>query len=331
MLRSPSKTTGSTPDLSKLTMTDIDPNITFRKRKHSEDHSEAINALFDKMTSMFGSLRADIRRDNSVINSTLDILKTDLAKLRENSQDLKEEIKCMRKEYSELKSFVQSLDSKHKELKNEIASIQKSTQFHSERQDDIIKKVESLSTEIQPIKNIREEVEDLKKQNHQLKAEINANDQRDRLLNLEIVGVTELKDENVLDLVIKVARKVGANILPSDIIQANRVSSRTKQQGRPRVIIAKMHSRLVKDNIISCSRKCRVTTKDLGLNGEPKPIYVNEHLTVFNKLLLKKCKEIARIKQYQFVWSKHGRIFLRKNDAAPLLQISSEEDMKKIV
>lgn len=328
MLRSPSKTTGSTPDLRSI---ETDPNITFRKRKHSEDHSEALNSFFDKMTSMFGNLKADISRENSMINSNLDMLKADLVKLRENSQDLKNEIKCVRKEYSEIKSFVQSLDSKHKELQNEITVIQKSTQFHSERQEDIIKKVESLSTEIQTITNIKEEVVELRKQNHQLIAEINASEQRDRMFNLEIVGVTELKEENVLDLVIKIAKNVGADITPTNIIQANRVSSRNKQPGRPRVIIAKMQSRLVKDNIISCSRKCRLTTKDLGLHGDHKPIYINEHLTVFNKLLLKKCKEVARIKQYQFVWSKHGRIFLRKNDTAPALQISSEEDMKKII
>lgn len=118
-------------------------------------------------------------------------------------------------------------------------------------------------------------------------------------------------------------------VLADDIIHINRVSPKQRIQGRPRVIVAKMKTRLLKDNLIYLSRKKRITTRDIGIAGDPIPIYINEHLTSSNKLLLKKCKEAAKSKMYQYVWTKNGRIFMRQNDTSPALQIFDEEDLIK--
>lgn len=175
------------------------------------------------------------------------------------------------------------------------------------------------------------ELQSLQKDNRKLKVDLNANDQRERLMNLEIVGIPENTNENLNEILIKLALHAEVNMTSCDIVHINRISPRTKIQGRPRVIIAKFASRLIKDNFFSQVRKCRITTKDLNLQGDPKPIFINEHLSSHNKLLFRKCKELAKLKKYQFVWSRNGRIYIRKNDTAPAMQISEEEDLKKIL
>ncbi|CAG9121533.1 unnamed protein product [Plutella xylostella] len=171
------------------------------------------------------------------------------------------------------------------------------------------------------------EVKDLKYQNKALKLEMNDNNQRDRILNLEIIGIPEQSNENLMNIICALLKKVDDNITPDEIERAHRVTPKNKVQGRPRVVIAKLRSRMLKDTIISKSRKLQLTTKDIGIQGQPKQIFINEHLTQFNKLLLKKCKDTAKIKKYQFVWSKNGLIRMRKNETTPALLIKDEEDL----
>ncbi|CAG5058699.1 unnamed protein product [Parnassius apollo] len=55
-----------------------------------------------------------------------------------------------------------------------------------------------------------------------------------------------------------------------------------------------MSSRIHKDNLIAGVKKHHgITTEDLGHGGELKKIFVNMHLTLDNKRLYKKCREIA--------------------------------------
>lgn len=147
---------------------------------------------------------------------------------------------------------------------------------------------------------------------------------------MEIVGVPENKDENLSGIMLCIAKHAGVVISDEDILEINRVTPKLKQQGRPKNIVAKLKTRLLKDNIISGIRRNRLTTKDLGMHGSERPVYINEHLTQFNKLLLKKCRETAKLKQYQYVWSKNGRIYVRKNDTAPALQVLQERDILKL-
>ena len=239
------------------------------------------------------------------------------------------DIQTLREEYTDIKNHMISLDGKQSDIEAELDSLRKSAQYNSDQQEDINKTVESLSNGMRGLKNFEEEIAALKTQNKQLKQELDSNNQRERLLNLEIVGVPERKDENLTDTILKLSLKAGVNVIAADITFATRVSPKSKVQGRPRPIVVKMNSRLLKDNFLSGARKTRLTTKDLNFSSDPKPIYINEHLTVANKILLKRCKELAALKQFQFVWSKHGRIFIRKNETAPALQIFCDEDLKK--
>ncbi|KPJ08619.1 hypothetical protein RR48_12372 [Papilio machaon] len=230
-----------------------------------------------------------------------------------------------------MKTSVNKLNVRQNNFEKEIKELQQSLQFNDTQYEELVKKTTVLTEDTKKISNLEAELQRLHNENRKLKSDFNANEQRERLLNLEIVGIPEDRNENLSELLFKLASYAGVTITCNDILHVNRISPRTKVQGRPRLIIVKFASRLTKDNFFSQVRKCRITTKDINLQGEPKPIFINDHLSPYNKFLLRKCKELAKLKHYQYVWSKNGRIYTRKNDTTQALQIVEEEDLKKIV
>ncbi|XP_053609110.1 uncharacterized protein LOC128674541 [Plodia interpunctella] len=264
--------------------------------------------------------KTEIQKDISQIKEHLD----------SGFQEIRSEMKNIREEHMEIRKTIQDLYNSNAETKTLVTSLQTSVQFCTDQYEDLNKKVETLKERNKVHSNLQVEFDKLANNYRQLQIELNANNQRDRLLNLEIVGVPEFKDENITELVLTVAAQAGVDITANDIVEANRVTPRNTQQGRPRNLVIKMKSRVIKDNIISGARKNRLSTRSLNIPGASKPVYVNEHLTYYNKQLLKKCKETANNKHFQFVWIRHSRIFMRKADGCPPVQILSEKDLSKL-
>lgn len=302
--------------------TDIDAlRNNLRKRKHDDDalsdFAEDILSKLDNMDTRFQSKLSDINGN--------------ISKLTEASTEMKSDIGMIRKEYLEIKTSVHKLTATQEKLQQEVSSLKESMQFSSEEYDKFKVTLQEVSAETKKIDQCERKIELLRRENDDLRNEVNSQHQRERLLNLELVGIPEDKNEIVEDIILHLAKHIGVDLTRENIISANRVSPKVRVQGRPRVIVTKLSSRLLKDNILSASRKRRTLSTDIGIHGDPKTIFVNEHLTPYNKQLLRKVKEAAKHKHYLFIWTKNGRIFVRKGDTFPALQISSEEDLKKII
>ena len=72
-----------------------------------------------------------------------------------------------------------------------------------------------------------------------------------------------------------------------------------------------------------------ITNFDIGLKGRER-IYISESLTPHYRKLLKTVKEMAKLKEYKFVWWKNDRILVRKEERSPVIVIEKEEDLKKL-
>ncbi|KAL4720828.1 hypothetical protein ACJJTC_014996 [Scirpophaga incertulas] len=71
---------------------------------------------------------------------------------------------------------------------------------------------------------------------------------------------------------------------------------------------------------------------DIGYGGDPAgKIFVNDHLTAENKRLLTSVKGLAKEKSFSYVWVKHSKIHVRKNDTSPVFIISTPSDLNRIV
>ncbi|KAF9806883.1 hypothetical protein SFRURICE_005840 [Spodoptera frugiperda] len=314
MSRTPGEHSNSVPDLTS-------ENITRRKRGYNDDLTEALDQFSYKMIEKWNELKLEFTQEISEI-------KDSLKNLNETTNELKSEINHIREEYTRMQKTVQNLNIQQNDTQKEVMSLQKSMQYHSDEQDDLKKKTELHAKNIQIIST---QLEDVRCQNNKLKSELNEREQRDRLLNIEIVGVPELEDEDLSGIILQLGKRTSLDIKIEDIVRVNRVTPISKQDGRPKHIVAKLSTRQLKDNLISQTRKCRVTTSDLNIPGKVSPVFVNEHLTVSNKSLLKKTKEAAKLKEYQYTWIKNCRIFVRKAATLPAIPIKKEEDLKKIV
>lgn len=327
MVRSPDKSSS----LSNLAECSLDTGfVNPRKRKQPDlDDFECMFRKFtvDMQTSL-NNFKAEVNM--SIVQHTKDI-KEDLVKLTSTSNEIKSDIEVLRGEYSKIKTSVQVINQNAQKLTETVSALETSVEFTSERVDKLQERIGKSEQQLKEYNKPNQEVQDLKKSLHLIQKDQNQSQQRDRLLNLEIIGVPEKKAENTEELLFKIASHAQTTLSRDDYVHVNRVQPRQVVPGRPRTIVAKLKSRDTKDSIIAGIRKARgINTKDLGFTGEPTPIYVKEHLTTVNKDLLKKCKTTAVAKNYQFVWVKNCRIFMRQHEKAPPMLIQSEEDLRKI-
>lgn len=303
MLRSPDKH-HSSPNLHEMS---TDVNTSQRKRKTPHDADDAIQFFKNEMLSF----------------------KTEI---HDMFADIKHEFQSLRDQNKTLSSSFDELKLQHKEALHEMSDMKKSIQFVMDDQREGKQHLDELSAKVQRLESTETELNNLKSTLHQIQLSHNKQQQFSRLLNLEIFNLPEFKNENLTNDVINIAKHAGVPLSGNDIDYVSRVQPMQPVAGRPRTVIVKLRNRGLKDNIMAGLRRKRgVTTMNIGIQGQERNLYVNDHLTQYNKQLLKKCKTCAQDKGYSYTWLKNCRIFVRKFEGSPLIKIESEIDLAKIV
>lgn len=219
---------------------------------------------------------------------------------------------------SEIRSLNDTLHSKLSSMEKDIEDVKAAVQFTSQ-------------TSTSRFDSLKDELFAVKSHLHNLQKETDDRLQRDRLLNIEIVGLPERKNEDLRGILLEISRHINTTITSQDIDHIHRVQARHKQEGRPRVIVCKLKSNIIKSNILAAFRKARgVNTEDIGIEGPPIKLYIREHLTSKNKTLYKETRDTCQRKGYKYCWIKNCKILVRRNDTSPFLEVRTAEDLKKI-
>ncbi|KAJ2937389.1 hypothetical protein O0L34_g16574 [Tuta absoluta] len=199
------------------------------------------------------------------------------------------EIKRLANQLTQMESIPGDL----KVIRNEIVGMKTSFNDLKTAFDEINKTMQSLSDRITKTESRLTELENSKKdqayalQVHldKLESERQETEQFSRIKNVEIKGVPQKKNENLLDLVSAVGKRIGYPILKPQIDFVTRVQS---YQIKP--IIVCFINRYVKEDFVAAARAMPKTTPissvDLGVAGKNSTVYVNDHLTVANKAIL---------------------------------------------
>ncbi|KAJ2943242.1 hypothetical protein O0L34_g12046 [Tuta absoluta] len=247
------------------------------------------------------------------------------------------EIKRLANQLTQMESIPGDL----KVIRNEIVGMKTSFNDLKTAFDEINKTMQSLSDRITKTESRLTELENSKKdqanalQVHldKLESERQETEQFSRIKNVEIKGVPQTKNENLLDLVSAVGKRIGYPILKPQIDFVTRVQSRDPNQIKP--IIVCFVNRYVKEDFVAAARAMAKTTPissvDLGVAGKNSTVYVNDHLTVANKALLNKVRKITKEQGFQYVWVKFCKILIRRDDTSPIMCIRTEKDLSKIV
>ena len=93
-------------------------------------------------------------------------------------------------------------------------------------------------------------------------------------------------------------------------------------------IICKFGNRKLRDAFLQKRKQTRnISGKDLGLKAKDVKVFINESLTRKNKYLFKLARDKKKEIGWDFVWTRNGVIFARKNKDAAFVTIRNELDL----
>lgn len=253
------------------------------------------------------------------------------------------ELKAFRCEFGNLK------DVTIPALSTNIADLNKNFAAMNKKFECFDKRLMAVETAVQKTEGLEDNYKKLESQVKELIFENDKMNQYGRSNNVEISGIPYIKGENLYSIIRDLCVKVGLPSLDDAIDSIHRVRRYTEpvrgkqktaagdastQAGEHRdpSIILRLSRRRCRDELIAAVRSRRgLLTSDIGIEGTPRPVYVNEHLTPKNKLLLRRVRELKAEKGYMYVWVRNCVIHLRKSDNAPVVKILCEDDLKKII
>ncbi|XP_037298620.1 uncharacterized protein LOC119190552 [Manduca sexta] len=219
-----------------------------------------------------------------------------------------------------------------KALRSEFAQLQTSVIESNKTITEFNIKIKDFEQRLAQVEKIQNQVNTLQAQINKSEEEINARDQWSRMNNLEIKGIPQNNGENLFDILTTIGAKIQYPITKNQINFITRVPTLVKDNIKP--IIVCFNNRFVKEDFIAAARisskSSAFTAAYFGLPGQRR-VFINDHLTAKNKLLLSKAKKAAAVKDFRYIWVKHAKIHIRKNDTSPVLVINSEKDLTKII
>ncbi|XP_045459285.1 uncharacterized protein LOC123669739 [Melitaea cinxia] len=217
-------------------------------------------------------------------------------------------------------------------IKDDITSLRESVSFINSKYDEFNNKVIGLEKELKSLSSLSIELSTLKKKIDTLETENNSREQWSRRSNIEVYGIPERKNENLMEILKTISDRTGYQLNPStDIDFVTRVAHSKSENRLIKPIVIKFLSRWKKDDFLALAKRIKLQCSDIGFAGNSSNVYFKEHLTRSNKALLQEAKKLAKEKNFSYVWIKNCTIMVRRTDTSPVLHILSNSDLKKIV
>ena len=142
-----------------------------------------------------------------------------------------------------------------------------------------------------------------------------------RVNNIEISGLDDPVNENetVEGLILECLNGLNPEtpLTPNDIDICHELPQRNGGKNH----VVRFVSRKTKFMAIDAKKK----PANRQYTFRTKPIYINEHLTPKNKHLFMLAKEKKNSNQYKYLWTRGGRVFIRKDDSSAVIKVDSEE------
>ena len=169
----------------------------------------------------------------------------------------------------------------------------------SDLKKDFEKLTSDLSVARQVISVLRERVTSLERQ-------CRSNSQYSSREYLELTGIPETSDDNApQSTVLKIFGKLEVNVDPSNVEDGHWISSKNG----PKRVIVKVSKR--KDGFKIRTSKRKLKDMDLTSIGINNPVYINDSLCTYYKMLWRKCKSLRMNKLIHSFWVTNGSIRLR--------------------
>ena len=228
----------------------------------------------------------------------------------------------------------------HKILQNNYEALQQSLEFTQAKMDELKTcndtlraKVNELETKIArteeqhvvEVNEMQKEQATMENKLQELALQHDELEQYTRKVNLEIYGIPERKDEDLVNVVLDLAERLDVDLLPEDIDITHRLNKK-KEKSRP--IIIRFANYCSKDQMYRSRLKLRkLNVQSMGA----EKIFINENLTARRAALFKRARDKSRSNKGWRVWTMDGKIFIKTSpDSNNAIRIKTIEDLEKL-
>lgn len=219
-------------------------------------------------------------------------------------------------------------------LKNHLNSITDSMSVLSEKYDILIAEHEESKKKIRDLEksivNTNNKCVYLEKCNMALEQKVHEFEQDSRKHNLEIVGIEQLPNENVMAVVKKLGDSIGVS--SAGIDWASRRSTRNMNDKPAPIIIGfKISGTKNRDEWLANRRKLKELNSSTITGGtQCNKIFINEDLTKTSRELLWNAK--TQLKEgFKFIWVNNGKILVKKADGDKSVWVRSDSDIRELL
>lgn len=165
---------------------------------------------------------------------------------------------------------------------------------------DLKKNYEMLESELSVSRNV---TTNQKKQIVELERQCWSNEQYSRRECLVVAGIpNDTEDAKLEETVLSVFSKIDVSVHPENIEACHWLSSKNSAKK----VIVKFSRRKDADNVRKCKRKLK--SANLSTVGIDNPVYINDSLCKYYKVLWSKCKKLLNNKYIHGFWVTNGTI-----------------------
>ncbi|XP_046679350.1 uncharacterized protein LOC124373473 [Homalodisca vitripennis] len=187
----------------------------------------------------------------------------------------------------------------------------------------------SLEKCLRMIDELAAENRSLREKVSSLEMRIDDLEQYSRVNSVEIHGIPQQKNEDVVAVVKEVGKALDLEITDSMIDNCHRLGRRPGPNSPQPGIVVKFVRRLDKEELLRKRRvKSNFSTRHMNLSMD-QPIYINEALSQARRRLLAAARQVKKEKSFKYLWVRGGKIFLRKEEKAPVFQVTCQADLDR--
>lgn len=234
---------------------------------------------------------------------------------------------------SDLMDAMKGIYSELKEIKEQHISLTNSVTFCSDKVSDFEEKLNRITEWMRATDKILKQNATLQESVESLESRLDRLEQSARVNNVEIQGIDEKPSENLLDVVQKIGDYIDFNVVPEKVQHIHRIQSKNPKN-KTKSIILQFSNRKYKEDFLAAAKRKRMRRDDgsprMQIAGLSEGFYINEHLTLSNKILFRETRTVAKNKQYKYTWVKDGMIFVRRDDTSRIIHIKSIDVLKNL-
>lgn len=272
--------------------------------------------------------------DQEICCSNTAMISNQLMAMQEQMTALTNLLTSMKKEqetrYQKMQEDMRDIKNQINEVRTTNSEIEKSVQLLSSKCEDLEKSKKEFREEANQNKNKINDLAQrsvyLEKCNKALEERVMKMEQRELELNIELVNVQTCEQENVMEIVGKIAKELNLN--SEEVAKAHRMPGNSTKAPRP--IIVTLQTSEARQNWLKC-KKSAITNKSIFKNENTERIYINENITRHLRQLFWTAK--TKLKDtYKYIWIQNSKILIKKSEEEKkIYQINFESDIENIL